>query len=126
MYSCEKEIILNVDIEELFKSLDSLYDDDRLIIKTQKGQLELIFEGIAKRTFKLKLEDKNYKPIKMPNIENDREKCELPFGLLNDGIIDADKLHQTVKLSLDSNYFKLDSKGGFLHMNVAYLHGEKK
>ena len=125
MYHCEEEIILNIDIEELSKSLEKIYKEDRLVIKANKDDLSLIFEGELKRTFKINLEDEEFSTVNLPELKKDREKCELPTKLLIDMIKEAEEISCVVKLDLNEDYFKLSTYEGIRQFSAEYIHGEK-
>lgn len=125
-YYCEEEILLNIDIGEISKSLNKIYKEDILVIRANKEELSFIFQGELKRTFKINSEDEEFKPVNMPEIKPDRERCEVPSKLLIDMIKEVDKFDDVVKLDLDSDYFRLSNYNKeFRQFSAEYIHGEK-
>jgi proliferating cell nuclear antigen PCNA len=115
---------LIVDSGELYNIFKSLTKDDRLTMRTNgNDELVIIFDGEAQKEFTLKTIDMEYETPKPPIYEFNNG-VELPFELFKKSINDNDLHSDTVRLSVDIDYFKASSNGNYVTTNIQYLHGE--
>lgn len=114
---------LNVDTEELLKILKRSKADDILTIKADEGNLILIFEGAAKRTFKVRLIDIEYEAPSPPELEYPTF-VEVPFSVFKTGLQDMEIVSDKLSIKVDPDRFFMSAEGDFGGSNFEYIHAE--
>ncbi|MEN4018545.1 MAG: proliferating cell nuclear antigen (pcna) [Methanobacterium sp.] len=115
---------INVDTEELMKVLKRARSDDIVELRTDEGNLIVIFEGDARRRFKIRLIDIEYEAPSPPDLEYPTE-FEVPFALLKNSVQDIEIVSDKVAFTVDADKFIAEAEGEFGDAKIEYLHGEK-
>jgi len=123
-FVCDEPEKINIDTDEFGKILKRSKADDKVIISLDEGNFIIIFQGEAKRTFKIRLIDIDQEPPSPPEL-NHPTQFEIPFSLLKDSINDIDIFSDKISLMVDGEYFRAGAEGEFGDANIEYLHGEK-
>ncbi|MDR2874085.1 MAG: proliferating cell nuclear antigen (pcna) [Methanobrevibacter sp.] len=123
-FVCDEIEKINIDTDELMKVLRRCKSDDRVLMSLDEGSLILVFEGNAKRRFKIRLIDIEYEPPTPPSVEHPTEFV-IPFSLLKDSIADVDIFSDKIVFGVDSAKFEISASGEFGDAKIEYIHGEK-
>ncbi len=123
-YQCEEPTKINVDTDELMKVLRRAKSDDMVELTVDEGNLILILEGEARRTFKVRLIDIEYEAPNPPQLEYPTE-FEVPFTLLKDSIQDIGIVSPKIALHVNKDKFTASAEGDLGDAHIEYLHGEK-
>lgn len=120
----DEPLKINVDTEELMKVLKRAKSDDIVELSVDEGNLIVIFEGEARRRFKIRLIDIEYEAPSPPDLEYPTE-FEVPFILLKNSIQDIEIVSDKIVLTVDADKFIAEAEGEFGDAKIEYLHGEK-
>lgn len=123
-FICDEPLKINVDTEELMKVLKRSKSDDIVELSVDEGNLIIIFEGEARRRFKIRLIDIEYEAPSPPGLEYPTE-FEVPFALLKNSIQDIEIVSDKIALMVDADKFIAEAEGEFGDAKIEYLHGEK-
>ena len=123
-YVCDEPEKINIDTEELMKVLKRSKANDRVIMSLDQGNFIMVFEGEAKRKFKIRLIDMEYEAPSPPELDHPT-KFEVPFALLKDSINDIDIFSDKISLKVDNEVFTANAEGEFGDAKIEYIHGEK-
>ncbi len=123
-FAIDEPLKINVDTEELMKVLKRAKSDDIVELSVDEGNLILIFEGDARRRFKIRLIDIEYEAPSPPDLEYPTE-FEVPFALLKNSIQDIEIVSDKIVLTVDADKFIAEAEGEFGDAKIEYLHGEK-
>lgn len=123
-YACDEPEKINLDTEELMKILKRSKSNDRVYLELEENNLIIIFEGEAKRRFKIRLIDIEYDSPSAPQLEYPTE-FDIPFTLLKDSMSDIDIFSDKITLMVDKDKFRVAAEGEFGDANIEYIHGEK-
>lgn len=123
-FICDEPLKINVDTEELMKVLKRSKSDDIVELSVDEGNLIIIFEGEARRRFKIRLIDIEYEAPSPPGLEYPTE-FEVPFVLLKNSIQDIEIVSDKIVLMVDADKFVAEAEGEFGDAKIEYLHGEK-
>ncbi|MEN4006349.1 MAG: proliferating cell nuclear antigen (pcna) [Methanobacteriaceae archaeon] len=121
---CSSAQRINVDTEELMKVLKRARSDDIVELRVDEGNLIVIFEGDARRRFKIRLIDIEYEAPSPPDLEYPTE-FEVPFTLLKNSVQDIGIVSDKVAFTVDADKFIAEAEGEFGDAKIEYLHGEK-
>lgn len=122
-YKCETPEKVCIDTNELMKILKRCKNNDTLKIESDTSSLYITFEGDSLRRFNLRLIDLEYESPQPPTL-NPPVTLTIPVGTLNDFLNDMELFGETIKFTVDENYFQATSTGEFGDGEVKYLHGE--
>lgn len=123
-FAIDEPLKINVDTEELMKVLKRAKSDDIVELSVDEGNLIVIFEGEARRRFKIRLIDIEYEAPSPPDLEYPTE-FEVPFILLKNSIQDIEIVSDKIVLTVDADKFIAEAEGEFGDAKIEYLHGEK-
>jgi proliferating cell nuclear antigen len=123
-FICDEPLKINVDTEELMKVLKRSKSDDIVELSVDEGNLIVIFEGEARRRFKIRLIDIEYEAPSPPDLEYPTE-FEVPFILLKNSIQDIEIVSDKIVLAVNADKFIAEAEGEFGDAKIEYLHGEK-
>jgi proliferating cell nuclear antigen len=123
-FTIDEPLKINVDTEELMKVLKRAKSDDIVELSVDEGNLIVIFEGEARRRFKIRLIDIEYEAPSPPDLEYPTE-FEVPFILLKNSIQDIEIVSDKIVLTVDADKFIAEAEGEFGDAKIEYLHGEK-
>lgn len=123
-FAIDEPLKINVDTEELMKVLKRSKSDDIVELSVDEGNLIVIFEGEARRRFKIRLIDIEYEAPSPPDLEYPTE-FEVPFILLKNSIQDIEIVSDKIVLTVDADKFIAEAEGEFGDAKIEYLHGEK-
>ncbi|WP_414470094.1 proliferating cell nuclear antigen (pcna) [Methanobacterium sp. ACI-7] len=123
-FAIDEPLKINVDTEELMKVLKRAKSDDIVELSVDEGNLIVIFEGEARRRFKIRLIDIEYEAPSPPDLEYPTE-FEVPFVLLKNSIQDIEIVSDKIVLTVDADKFVAEAEGEFGDAKIEYLHGEK-
>ena len=123
-FAIDEPLKINVDTEELMKVLKRAKSDDIVELTKDEGNLIVIFEGEARRRFKIRLIDIEYEAPTPPDLEYPTE-FEVPFILLKNSVQDIEIVSDKISLTVDADKFIVEAEGEFGDAKIEYLHGEK-
>jgi len=123
-FTIDEPLKINVDTEELMKVLKRARSDDIVELTKDEGNLIIIFEGEARRRFKIRLIDIEYEAPTPPDLEYPTE-FKVPFILLKNSVQDIEIFSDKISLTVNTDKFIMMAEGEFGDAKVEYLHGEK-
>ena len=98
-------------------------NDDILKLSVDESSILIIFDGDARRKFKLPFIDMEYDNPTPPNIDLPC-KITIPSTLLKNYIDDMGFFSDKLDFIIDENYFKVKTSGQKGDAETEYLHGE--
>jgi proliferating cell nuclear antigen len=123
-FTCTEPVKINIDTEELLKVLKRAKSDDILTLSVDDGNLIIVLDGSAKRTFKVRLIDIEYEAPSPPDLIWD-SVVEVPLQLFKNGLMDMEVVSDKVALKVDSDKFMMDADGDFGDSLFEYIHGAR-
>lgn len=121
-YECTEPERICVDTGELMKILKRAKTRDTVKWMTDEGNLQIVFDGEAKRTFKIRLIDIEYESPEPPRI-NLPVQVNIPVTLLKDMVDDVSLYSDKIHLHADEDYLKASADGDFGDARIEYVHG---
>jgi len=123
-FKVDEPLKINVDTGELMKVLKRARSDDIVELRVDEGNLIVIFEGDARRRFKIRLIDMEYEAPSPPDLEYPT-RFEVPFTLFKNSVQDIEIVSDKVAFTVDADKFIVEGEGEFGDAKIEYLHGEK-
>ena len=112
-----------IDCNDFNTILKKCKNDDILKLSVDESSILIIFDGDARRKFKLPFIDMEYDNPTPPNIDLPC-KITIPSTLLKNYIDDMGFFSDKLDFIIDENYFKVKTSGQKGDAETEYLHGE--
>ena len=122
-YQCDVPEKIAIDCDDFYKLLKKCGKDDILKLSIDESNLIIIFDGDARRKFKLPFIDMEYDNPVPPKIDLPC-KITIPSTLLKTYVDDMEFFSDKLDFIIDENYFKVGAVGQKGDGEIEYLHGE--
>jgi proliferating cell nuclear antigen len=123
-FNVDGKVLVNVDIQELKKVMGRAANSDIGIISLKDEELNIVFEGEAKREFSLRLQDNIDDELSTPAMEFNC-KLELPLSYLKDSIKNVSLFtDQLIILEVNEDKIVISGKSDKSKVRTEYIHGE--
>ena len=122
-YECDVPEKMAIDCNDFNTILKKCKNDDILKLSVDESSILIIFDGDARRKFKLPFIDMEYDNPTPPNIVLPC-KITIPSTLLKNYIDDMGFFSDKLDFIIDENYFKVKTIGQKGEAETEYLHGE--